>query len=327
MFSKKFDFITVGGATRDFMFYDPAAKFIFTPDDLTRQKSLCFEYGAKIELEKTFFTFGGGAANAAVNLAWQGFKTSIVSSVGGDENGTAIINNLAAHKVAVKQVQKPAKKLSGFSFILTAGSDQEHAAFLYRGANNDLILTDRMIKKIKTRAYYVSSLSGSNWRSVLSAAFSAEAKIFWNPGARQLAVGWRGLKDYLAKTYVLALNKDEATELALSLPGGKNFGAKVKQVKFLLKVLQQVGPQIVVITSGRAGADVYDGQTFYHQAAGKQKKPAVDTTGVGDCFHSTLAAVLIKQPGEIKRALAAAAKNSASLTAQVGAQNGLIKVV
>lgn len=327
MFLKKFDFVTVGGATRDFMFYDPAAKFIFTPDDLTRQKSLCFEYGAKIELEKTFFTFGGGAANAAVNFSLQGFKTGIVAAVGEDENGEAVVKNLAKRGVDVKQVQKKEKKLSGFSFILTAGTDQEHVAFLYRGANNELTVSEHLIKKIKTRAWYVSSLSGANWRSVVSAVFSTKAKVTWNPGGRQLAAGYRGLKDYLAKTYVLSLNKDEATELVLTLPGAKNFGAKVKQVKFLLKALRQVGPQIVVVTSGKAGADVYDGKTFYHQTAGKERKAVVDTTGVGDCFHSTFLAGLEKYHGDIKKALVAAAKNSASLTSQVGAQNGLIKIV
>jgi len=159
---KKYQFITIGGATRDFMFYDPAAKFLFTPENLIRQKSLCFEYGAKIQVGKTYFTFGGGGANTAVNFSNLGFKTAALVALGDDENGQAVLTNFKKQGVDTRLIQIQPGKMTGFSFILTAGKEKEHVIFLYRGANNNLSCSLGNLKKLKTRWFYVTSLSNSN---------------------------------------------------------------------------------------------------------------------------------------------------------------------
>jgi sugar/nucleoside kinase (ribokinase family) len=327
MFKKKFDFVVVGGATRDFMFYDNSGKFLFTPENLTQERSLCFEYGAKINVEKTYFTFGGGGANVAVNLAKQGFKTAILTAVGDDENGQAMVNNLQQAGVATRFVERPKDKLSGFSFILTAGQEKEHVIFYYDGAKNNLVVSPRVLRKMKSKWFYLASLSGSNWREILNNIFNQKTKLAWNPGAQQLKAGYYKLKDYLEKADVLIVNKDEATELVLSLAANRRAGEKIKQVKFLLKALKKMGPKTVLITEGSQGAGVYDGHNFYQQKAKFNFKKTVDTTGVGDCFNSTFVAGLEKFDGDIKKALSCAAKNAAAVVTKVGAQNGLIKVI
>ncbi|KKT83646.1 MAG: Carbohydrate kinase PfkB, partial [candidate division WWE3 bacterium GW2011_GWC2_44_9] len=50
--------------------------------DLTKQKLLAFEYGAKIMADKIYYTFGGGGANSAVSFANLGLKTAMVAKVG-----------------------------------------------------------------------------------------------------------------------------------------------------------------------------------------------------------------------------------------------------
>lgn len=323
MFSKKYQFVTVGGSTRDFMFYDPDAKFLFTPENVARQKSLCFEYGSKINVDKTYFTFGGGAANSAVNLANLGFKTGIITSVGGDENGQAILNNFKKRGVDIRLAEVRPRQMTGFSFVLTAGKEKEHVIFLYRGANNQL---QAPLKRIKAKWFYIASLSGSNWRSILDRVFSQKKSLIaWNPGERQLSAGFKGLKDYLAKTEVLALNKDEAVHLVISIRKNQS-DANLKNVRYLLKELKKAGPRLVLITSGKNGADVFDGQKYYHQPILKTRK-VLDTTGVGDCFDSTFVAGLEKYHGNIKKALTAGMKNTAGVVTEVGAQNGLAKVM
>ncbi|MFA6533827.1 MAG: PfkB family carbohydrate kinase [Patescibacteria group bacterium] len=325
MFKKKYDFVAVGGATRDFMFYDSVGAFCRTPEDLTRQKNLCFEYGAKIEVEKTYLTFGGGAANAAVNFANLGFKAAVLVAAGDDENGLAIINNFKKRGVDTRLIETKSRQLTGFSFILTAGQEKEHVAFLHRGANNQLAAAEKTFKQLKTKWWYVASLSGANWPAILDRVFTAGGSVAWNPGGRQLHAGYGKLKKYLEKTEILALNKDEAIELVLSLPGKD--ASQINNTKYLLKTLKAVGPKTVLITSGRAGADAFDGKKYCHQRATSDPKKVVDTTGVGDCFDSTFVAALMKYPGDIKKALALAVKNASSLTTKVGAQNGMIKVI
>ena len=79
----------------------------------------------------------------------------------------------------------------------------------------------------------------------------------------------------------------------------------------------------MVITSGKEGADAYDGRNFYHQDVMKEQK-RVDTTGVGDAFGSSFIAGLILYEGDIKKAMYLGVKNTASVVSEQGAQNGLL---
>src|SRR3989339_1022832 len=194
MFKKKFDFVTVGGATRDFMFYDPKAEFLYTPEDIKRQASLCFTYGSKIQVDKTYFTFGGGAANTAVNLARQGLKVSTIVAVGDDEIGHSVYHNFLINGVNTDLIAKKVGKMTGFSFILTAGKEKEHVIFVYRGASSFLTVDDSLLKKINTKWFYLASLSGSNWKRVLDLVTNQQSFIAWNPGSSQLQAGHAVLK-------------------------------------------------------------------------------------------------------------------------------------
>ena len=56
--SKKFDLITIGGATVDLSFYSKDGELVST-GNITKQKLLAFEYGAKIIADKVFTTLAG----------------------------------------------------------------------------------------------------------------------------------------------------------------------------------------------------------------------------------------------------------------------------
>ncbi len=328
MLKKKYQFVTIGGTTRDFMFYDRQAKFLYTPEDVMRQRSLCFEYGSKIAVEETYITYGGGASNAAVNFALQGLKTAAIVSLGDDENGQGIINNFKSHGVDIRLIQKSAKKMTGFSFILTAGKEREHVIFAHRGANNNLHTSLASLKKFKTKWLYFTSLSCTAWRKALDNIFAVGSLVSWNPGALQLSAGAVGLKKYLERTNILALNEDEAMELVISIRKNKKVAnSRLANIKFLLKELHNLGPNIVLVTRGRKGASAYDGEKYYTQKILDPKRNILDTTGVGDSFNSTFTAALDKYDGDIEKAMFAAVKNAASLTKKVGAQEGLIKVL
>ena len=134
---KKYDFITIGGATEDITFYTHEGLMIANRKDILRQKLLAFEYGTKIKIDHSNSTFGGGAANAAVCFSRLGFKAAALVAVGDDERGGKITANLKKEKVDTNLVQKIKGVESGYSFILT-GLDSEHIVFSNRGANSQL---------------------------------------------------------------------------------------------------------------------------------------------------------------------------------------------
>jgi len=321
--AKNFDVVTIGGAARDITFHTKEGKLVAQMKDPLRQKLLGFEYGAKINIEKSFHTFGGGAANAAVALARLGLKTAAIARVGKDEDGRAVLANLVENKIATKFIQIDPALKTGFSFIVTFGPEVEHTAFLFRGANNNLKLTTRNLK-FKTNWFYVASLSGEGWRGVLDAVITKkEVRLAWNPGNKQLAAGLAGLKKYLTKTAIFFVNKDEAIELVMSLPKYKKAGvAWLNQPKNLFGVLAKFCPGILVITDGAKGAYIYLHGKFYHQVS--LSKKIVDTTGAGDSFCSSFLAGYIKYRGDMLRAAKIAALNSAINLTGVGAQAPLL---
>ncbi len=320
----KYDMITVGGATEDITFYTDEGVLINNKKDLTRQKLLAFEYGAKIKIDKSFFGFGGGAANAAVAFARLGFKSACLSALGDDERGRKILDNFKKQGVATELAQKIKNKETGFSFLLV-GRDNEHICFSNRGANDELRIMNHELRIMENaRWIYLTSLSGA-WKPNLEKIFSVKsAKIAWNPGHRQIITGVGVLGKYLKQTACLILNKDEALEIVMSDKKYKKVGVKfLNNQKNLLAALTSFGPKIAVITNGRKGADaIFEGR-HYHQPIVKEKQ-RVDTTGVGDAFGSSFIAGLELYQGDIKKALLLAARNSAAEVSQQGAQNGLL---
>ena len=320
----KYDIITIGGATEDITFYTKEGVLIDNKKDILRQKLLAFEYGAKIKIDKAHSTFGGGAANTAVSFSRLGFKVASLIAVGQDIRGKKIVKNLEKQGVNTKLVQKLKGETSGFSFILV-GPSNERIVFSNRAANSNFrfqISDFRFIRK--TKWVYITSLSGK-WQDVLKKVFSVNGvKIAWNPGYVQLEKGKSVLGKYFKKTEVLIVNKDEAIELVIS---DKKFRGKAlsfyNNVKNLLAIIKSWGPQIVVITSGKNGADAYGNNKYYHIAIVKEQK-RVDTTGVGDAFGSSFIAGLELYNGNIKKAMKLGVKNTASVISQQGAQNGLL---
>ena len=320
----KYDVITIGGATEDITFYTDEGVLINNKKDLTKQRLLAFEYGAKIKVDKSFSGFGGGAANAAVSLSGFGFKTACLCAIGEDARGQRILNNFQKQGVDITLVQKIKNIETGFSFLLV-GPSNEHIVFSNRAANNELSINNFVTELLDQSEWiYLTSLSGE-WKSDLEKIFSVKnEKIAWNPGHRQILTGLKCIGKYFKKTTCLIVNKDEATELVMS---DKKYKTKTRaylsNVKNLLSALSSYGPKIVVITCGRDGADaIFEGRT-YHQSIVKEKKRA-DTTGVGDAFGSAFVAGLESYKQDIRRSLILASRNAASVVSMPGAQNGLL---
>jgi len=323
-----YDFIAIGGATRDVSFFTDQGVLINNPKDVLRQRLLGFEYGAKIKVDHFFYSYGGGAANAAVNLAHFGLKAACLASVGEDEGGRLIRQNLVKRGVSPVLVKTLKGEESGASFILITPAG-ERIIFGARGANRFLKITPAD-KRILSRAKYIylASLSGP-WQDDLKKIFSLAGrrrgpKIFWNPGAHQYQAGLKRIAPYLFKTTVFALNKDEAIEIVLSSAKHKQLSrAFLNNPVNLAKIIKSFGPEIVLITLGQAGVLAYDGQKIYRQKIRPDKK-RVDTTGIGDIFNSSFAAGLELYRGDINRAIRLGLLNTASKIAHLGAQNGLM---
>lgn len=312
---KRFDLITIGGATEDVTAVVDDYSLLDNSADPIRSKLIAFEYGAKVGLSDLHSSFGGGAANAAVTAARLGRKVAAHISLGHDNRGDRMMRNLVVHKVDTRFITR-SKGESGMSFIVKTPS-HEHILFTHRGANDNLEIHRKLsVALSKATRVYVSSLSGS-WRGILKQIAETKAHIAWNPGRLQLLAGYSALKNFLQDVEILILNKDEATELLISKPGVKKSSYSRTN---LLRALSKMGPKIVLITEGGKGASlIFENKVYVQKSVAKK---VVDTTGVGDAFATTFVTYYDKYH-DINRALRAAAKNAASVVSKPGAQQGL----
>ena len=325
----KYDIITIGGAVEDITFHTKEGVLIDNKRDILRQRLLAFEYGAKIKISSVHTTFGGGAANAAIAAARLGLKSACVCAVGDDERGRKIVANLKREKVDTSFVQIIKGEESGLSFLVVGPGD-EHIIFSHRAANSKLTIPKNLLADAESEWLYLTSLSG-RWRENLENvfAFSDRFKIAWNPGNVQLSEGQNFIRQHLAKVKVFDLNEDEATELVVSdkkvMSLRKENAKFLSNIRNLLTVIKSYGPETVVITRGKSGADAYDGNKFLHANIRKEGK-RINTTGVGDAFGSTFACGLKFFSGDIKKAMDLGMQSAASVVAHQGAQEGLLRL-
>jgi len=200
-----YDFITIGGTTRDISFFTDQGIIIKNHKDILHQEVLAFESGAKIKVDHFYYSYGGGAANAAVCLANFDLKTACLAPVGDDENGSLIVENLRRRGVDVRLMEKIKKVESGSSFILISPGG-ERIIFQQRGANAYFSLNQARLALIKqAKNIYVASLSGDwlvNLQKIFLVAGQNGQKIFWNPGTTQLLSGLNKIAPFMKKTTV-----------------------------------------------------------------------------------------------------------------------------
>ncbi|HVX57055.1 MAG TPA: carbohydrate kinase family protein, partial [Candidatus Saccharimonadales bacterium] len=141
-----------------------------------------------------------------------------------------------------------------------------------------------------------------------------DVKLAFQPGTFQMEAGTERLQRIYQRSELLVLNREEA-----ALVGGGNH----EDIHHLFNKLHALGPRIVVITDGPAGAYASDGENRFSMPLYPDPAPPVDRTGAGDSFASTFVAAIIKGKS-IEDALRWAPINSMSVVQKVGAQAGLL---
>lgn len=319
-----FDFITIGGATRDMIFLTDKGRVIDTPENLTEQKLLAFEYGAKIRSEEFHMDFGGGACNAATSFARIGFDAAVMCKVGGDELGKSIIENLHNHNIDTSLIQVDENKNSAISFVVVNCKDEsrDRVIFTHRGAGEAVRIVPEDIQNAKW--IYLTAL-GQNWKNNLQKIFpvlqEGKNKFAWNPGADEIKNGRKRILDIMKFTEVFIVNKDEAIELAQKDKEVRLTKEQLNDVVVLVELMRNWGTGVVVITDGENGAFVGNGEKILHAPAFAIEK--IDTTGAGDAFGSAFVAGYVLT-GDLEDALKFGIINSGGVVGKFGAQQGIM---
>jgi len=306
--NKKFDIVTIGGATRDVFVKTDEGKIL---NDQKNGKLLAFSYGSKIIPEDVIFSYGGGALNAAVSFSRLGLKTGVCINIGKEGTGSLVSKMLEKEKISTSFITRDESAHTALSIIISSKGD--HTMFLYRDANNNLKVDLKKIRK--TKWVHVSSLTGKAENILNSLAdFLEKDKIAfsWNPGSRQIEKGAHKFKELLKNTSILIMNKEEAKKFLKTTETNE---------KNLIKKLTSFGPKLAVITVGSKGSFAGSGEEVFF--APIVKAEVNETTGAGDAYGSTFIASQIAG-FSVEESMKRASKNAASVVRKIGSTEGLL---
>lgn len=315
MDQQQFDVISVGDVvTDDFikLLDDEAWTYV----DEHGKKVLAMEFGTKLPFDHREVVEGvGNAANAAVAFARLGLRTGFITNIGDDQYGRDMISSLGRNGVDHRFIRVNPSKKSNYHFVLWYKEERtiliKHEEYDYHWPHLRAGETPQWI--------YFSSISQhaipyhdqvADWLDQ-----NPDVKLAFQPGTFQMEAGTERLERIYQRTEVLILNREEAVTV-----GGGNH----EDMHDLINHLHALGPKIVVVTDGPAGAYASDGQNRFKMPLYPDPAPPFERTGAGDAFASTFVAALAKG-NTIEGALQWAPINSMNVVQKVGGQAGLLK--
>jgi len=256
----------------------------------------------------------GNAANAAVAFAKLGLRAGLVTNIGADDWGRDILSTLNKAKVDSRFVHLNPHKVSNYHYVLWYKQDRtiliKHEEYAYSWPRFRIIDIPKWI--------YFSSISKGAMEYHDQLAHWLEShppvKLAFQPGTFQIEAGTRRLKGIYQRAEILVVNREEAVTIS---------GGHREDIHDLFNRLHELGPRVVVISDGPAGAYASDGTSRYKMPIYPDPKAPYERTGAGDAFTSTFVAAVMKG-ATIEGALLWAPINSMSVVQKVGAQAGLL---
>lgn len=240
---------------------------------------------------------GGKGANQAVAAARAGAATTFVGRVGDDAAGRELLAGLESEGVDVSYVEVDPAVPSGLA-VVVVDSAGENAIVVSPGANAMLAPEDLPHDLLGAARVTLLQLE-IPLATVVAAARAAEGIVVLDP----TPVPDRGLPPGLLEVVDLVVPNER--EL-VALVGSSEPEAA-----------EGLGVETVVVTRGERGAALVRGGEVVLVSA--PEADVVDTTGAGDAFRGTLAAVLARG-GDLGTAVRAAVVAGTAAVTRLGAR-------
>lgn len=299
-----FDLITIGDSLIDIFLVLDESSANCVIDKQT--KKLCFNYADKMYIEHSTHSVGGNAANVATGTRKLGLKTAIVSELGDDLNGQAIINELASRKVDTSLIKIHKGKETRYSVVLNYKAERTILSY-YVPRKYQLPRLE------ETKWIYYTSL-GKNFEGlqdklVLHLKKHPNTKLAMNPGSYQFRKGLKKIKQLLPMVDLLIVNKEEAEKIV----------GKKQAIPVIIPQLHKSGVKIVAVTDGLNGSYASDGEKIFTM------KPypitPIARTGAGDAYTSGFLSAIITGL-DLKESIQWGTANASGVVQQFGAQKG-----
>lgn len=216
---------------------------------------------------------GGSASNFAVALSRLGVSTGLIASIGDDEFGRLIINNLKSEHVDISHVKIVKNNFTGIVMVFIDESG-ERRMIAYRGAN--LALNKEDINPEYLKSAKIIHLSGTRLEIAEYATHVAKKEnviVSFDPGSVLASMGIEGCKNILRNTDIIFVNRAEIMRMT-----------NVQNVLEGAHELLKHGPSLIVVKLGSEGSLAVTKNSEIKMPAFKVK--VINTTGAGDAFNA-----------------------------------------
>ena len=240
--------------------------------------------GETVLSSDSHFSFGGKGANQAFAAGRFGGKVAMVGTVGEDDFGRSLTDNLRKNGVITSGVAK-SEKPSGTA-VITVDANAENQIIVGSGANLDTS-ADQVPDEILVEGNYLllqMEVPVSETVALLERAKDAGVVTVLNLApAIMIPEKVIACLDYLVVNSIEAAQIAETIGLPSSLPPLK-----------LAQALSQFGSLTCIVTGGVDGsiAVTQSGDAWQVATVPVSGDDLIDTTGAGDCYCGTLTACL-----------------------------------
>ena len=232
--------------------------------------------GETVSAKKVETFCGGKGANQAYASAQAGAKTTMIGSIGNDEEGTIIINKLKSVGVDTSYIQRLHHERTGKA-IISVDENGENSIIVYPGANYSSNFESVFLKAIGEADIVL--IQNEIRREVVEKMIYLSAKlgkiVIYNP-----APFYSISPLILRMVNYLTPNEHELRDIV------PNKSSTEERIKYLL----DIGVGNIIVTLGSEGAQLFNNKENIKVAAPKVN--AINTVGAGDCFNGTFAAIL-----------------------------------
>jgi sugar/nucleoside kinase (ribokinase family) len=312
---KKYDLVCIGDVVMDAFIGLKEARVEYDPSDKKHEHPrLSMSFADKIPYESlSIATAVGNASNVAVGASRLGLKTAMITAIGGDQYGKQVLEHYRKEKIAQEFIRVNKNKPTNYHFVLTYNAERtiliKHEDFEYYDPRKLDSKTDWMY--FSSIAEHTLPLHHKVGEYLTK---HKDVRMGFNPGTFQLRFGVEKLRSIYKNTYALFVNREEAEFI---------LGTKNSDIKPLFAGLHKLGPKVVVITDGPAGAYASDGVNHYFMPPYPDPKKPVSRTGAGDAFSTGFFCALI-YGFSVQDALRWAPIESMHVVQFFGAQAGLL---
>lgn len=237
---------------------------------------------------------GGAPCNMLAAAVKCGCSAAFIGRVGDDAFGRMLGKTLEDHGIDISCLQYDAERFTTLAFVtLDSDGDRDFSFARKPGADTGLVLTEEAEMKIRdSRVFHFGTLSmtdepaASATRKAVETAAESGALVSFDPNYR--APLWENEKRAkeamlwgLERSDIVKISAEEAEML---------FGCGPEDAA---RRILEAGASLVFVTCGARGA-------YYANRNGNGSVPAlagvrpVDTTGAGDIFDGSAAAMIIK---------------------------------